>query len=114
MKPIFYILLISSALFAEGVSFWKIQKVKSNDSLNIRSKADHKSDKVSTIPFNEQCVKSHGCGKDLGFEAMMDMEEKEVKAFLAQAQEGWCYVEYKGNIGWVSQYYLAPSKAACK
>lgn len=114
MKPLFFILLISSALFAEGVAFWKVQKVKSNDSLNIRSKADHKSDKVSTIPFNGQCIKNHGCGKNLDFESMMNMEENEVKAFLAQAQEGWCYVEYKGKSGWVSQYYLTSDKTDCE
>ena len=114
MKPLFYILLISSALFAEGVSFWKVQKVRSNDTLNIRSKADHKSDKVSTIPFDEQCLKNHGCGKDLDFESMMSMQEAEVKVFLAQAQDNWCYIEYKGKLGWVSKYYLTPSQSACK
>lgn len=114
MKILFFTLLITSALFAESVSFWKVQKVKSNDSLNIRTEATHKSDKISSIPFNAQCVKNHGCGKDLDFESMMKMQEEEVKAFLAQAKEGWCYVEYKGKLGWVSQYYLSPSKTECK
>lgn len=114
MKNLFFVLLITSALFAEGTSFWKVQKVKSNDSLNIRSEANHKSENLSTIPFNAQCVKNHGCGKNLDFESMMNMQENEVKAFLAQAQEGWCYVEYKDKLGWVSQYYLSPSKAVCK
>ncbi len=108
------ILLLASSLFAENIAFWKIQKVKSNDSLNMRSKADHKSKKVSSIPYNAQCLKNHGCGKNISFEAMMNMEEEEVKAFLEQAQDEWCYVEYKGISGWVNQYYLSPSKSACK
>lgn len=107
-------LLLASSLFAKDASFSKVQKVKSNDTLSIRALSTHKSKKVSSIPFNAQCLKNHGCGKSIGLEAMMYMQEDEVKAFLSQAKEGWCYVEYKGKFGWVNQVYISPSKAECK
>ena len=107
-------LLISSVLLAENTSFWQVQKVKSNDVLNIRSKSDHTSKKVSIIPFNEACVKSHGCGKDIDLESMMYMQEVEVKAFLEQAKTGWCFIEYKGNRGWVNKKFLKASTKPCK
>ncbi len=114
MKSILFPLLITSALFADNVAFWQIQKVKSNDTLNIRTQATHKSDKVTSIPFSAQCVKNHGCGKDISLDAMMNMQEDEVKSFLQQAKEGWCYVEYEGKFGWANQYYLKPSSSECK
>ncbi len=113
MKSILFPLLITSSLLADSAAFWQIQKVKSNDSLNIRALADHTSDKVTTIPYNAQCVINHGCGKDIKLEAMMHMQEEEVKAFLEQAKEGWCYVEYEGQSGWANQYYLKASSAEC-
>lgn len=106
--------LITSSLHAEQIGFWQIQKVKKNDSLNIREKADHTSKKISSIPYNAQCVINHGCGKDIGFQAMMNMQEDEIKAFLSQAKDEWCYVEYKGKSGWSNSYYLKASKASCK
>lgn len=107
-------LLITSSLYAEQIGFWQVQKVKKNDSLNIREKASHTSKKVSSIPYSEQCVINHGCGKNIDFETMMNMQEDEIKAFLSQAKEEWCYVEYKGKSGWSNKYYLKASKKACK
>ena len=114
MKHILLILTISASLFAEGITYLKVQKVRSNDVLNIREKSTHESKKISSIPFNAQCVKSHGCGKDIDLVSMKDMQEEEIKAFLAQAKEEWCYVEQQGVFGWVNQYYLAPSTKECK
>jgi len=115
MKKILLLsLLVSSVLFAENTAFWQIQKVKSNDVLNMRSQSTHTSDKVSSIPFNETCVKNHGCGKDINLEAMMQMQESEVKAFLEQAKEGWCFVEYQGKKGWVNKKYLQTTTQTCK
>lgn len=107
-------LLITSSLYADQISFWQIQKVKSNDSLNIRAMATHKADKVATIAYNEQCVISHGCGKDIDLDSMMDMTEEQARAFLAQAKDGWCYIEHQGKTGWVNKVYLKESKATCK
>jgi len=114
MKLLLLPLFLASSLLAENVAFWQVQKVKSNDTLNIRSQSTHKSEKVTSIPYNAQCVKNHGCGKDINLEAMMHMQESEVKAFLDQAKEGWCFVEYKGKKGWVNQNYLKASTASCK
>jgi len=114
MKHTLLILAISASLFAEGITYFKVQKVKSSDVLNIREKSDYESKKISTIPFNAQCVKSYGCGKDIDLVVMMDMQEEEVAAFLSQAKEEWCYVEQAGTLGWVNNYYLAPSTKECK
>jgi len=114
MKLLLLPLLIASSLLAESIAYWQIQKVKSNDTLNIRSQSTHKSDKITSIPFNAQCVKNYGCGKDIDLEAMMHMQEAEVEAFLAQAKEGWCFVEYKGKKGWANQKYLKASTSSCK
>ncbi|PHR54690.1 MAG: hypothetical protein COA44_12430 [Arcobacter sp.] len=114
MKILLLAFLLTSALFAENVAFWQVQKVKSNDTLNIRSGSTHKSEKITSIPFNETCIKNYGCGKDIDLEAMMHMQEKDVKAFLDQAKEGWCYVGYKGEKGWVNKKYLKTSTKTCK
>ncbi len=106
--------LFLSAVYAEGTSYVQVQNVKKWDALNMREKADHTSKKVSSIPYNEQCVISHGCGKDISLEAMGNMQEDEIKLFLAQAQENWCYVTYKGTFGWVNKKYLSASTATCK
>ena len=106
--------LTTSSLYAEQISFWQVQKVKKNDSLNIREKASHTSKKVSSIPYNAQCVINHGCGKDIDFQAMMHMQEDEIKTFLSQAKEDWCYVEYDGKSGWSNKYYLKASGKICK
>ncbi len=107
-------LLLASSLFADQIDFYQIQKVKKNDSLNIRSLASHTSEKVGSIPSDAQCVKNNGCGKEIRFEALMHMQEAELKAFLAQAQPEWCYIEYEGSIGWVNQYYLEKSSSVCR
>lgn len=114
MKFLLLPLIIASSLLAENIAFWEIQKVKSNDSLNIRSHADHKSKKISSVPYNETCLINHGCGKNINFEAMMDMEEDDIKALLDQAKDDWCYVEYKGQKAWANKYYLKASSSTCK
>lgn len=107
-------LLLASSIFADGISFSDIQKVKSSDSLNIRAKADYKSKKISSIPANQTCIKNYGCGKDIAFEAILQMQEAEAEVFYTQAKKGWCYVEYKGVSGWVNKVYLQESKTQCK
>ncbi len=113
-KSILLSFLFLSAVYAEGISYVKVQNVKKWDTLNMREKADHTSKKVSSIPHNEQCVISHGCGKDISLEAMGNMQEDEIKQFLAQSKEGWCYVLYKDTFGWVNKKYLTESAATCK
>ncbi len=114
MKLLVLPLLLVSALLAENVAFWKVQKVFSWDALNIRKNADHTSEKIAQIPFDASCIVNHGCGKNIDFEAMGNMQEEEIKAFLAQSKEEWCYVEYDGNSGWVNSYYLTKSNAQCQ
>lgn len=116
MQPRFslFALLLSSSLFAQQIDFFKIQKVTTDDTLTIRSLASHTSEKVGSIPFDAQCVKNNGCGKEIRLEAMMQMEEEEINVFLAQAKPEWCYVEYDGKRGWVNQFYLKKSNAVCK
>ncbi len=92
MRLLILPLLLASSLIAENVSFWQITKVQSNDTLNIRAEATYKSAKVTSIPYNAQCVKNYGCGKDINFEAMLNMQEDEVKSFLAQAKEDYCFI----------------------
>jgi len=114
MKLILLPLMIASSLLAENVAFWEIQKVKANDTLNIRSLATYKSEKISSIPHNEKCVINHGCGKNISLEAMMDLQEDEIQIFLDQAKEDWCYVEYKGKKAWAKKHYLKASSSTCK
>jgi len=116
MKKSLFILplLILSAVYAEGTSYLQVQNVKAWDTLNMRENADHTSKKISSIPHNAQCVINYGCGKDISLEVMMHMQEEEVKLFLAQAKENWCYVAYKDKLGWVNKKYLKESTAKCK
>jgi len=113
MKKTFIFLLLGISLFAQN-NFLQVQKVRSTDGLNIREKADYTSKSLGKIPFNAQCVVSHGCGKNIDFEVMLNMQEEEIKAFLAQAKEEWCYVDFDGISGWSHAYYLIPSKIDCK
>ncbi len=106
--------LILSSLFAEGTSYVQVSNVKAWDALNIREKANHTSKKISSIPHDEKCVISHGCGKDITLEAMGNMQEDEIKLFLAQAKENWCYVAYENKFGWVNKKYLKANTQACK
>ncbi len=112
MKTILYLCLLVPALWAE-TTYWKVQKVKTWDSLNIRKNADHTSEKLGSIPADEQCIINHGCGKDISLDAMMEMEEDAIQRFLQQAKEDWCYIDYKGLKGWVNKRYLAHSQAPC-
>ena len=105
---------MSTALFAEGISYWQVNNVRSNDVLNIREKSDHKSAKVSAIPHNAKCVINYGCGKDITLDAMANMQEEEIKLFLDQSKENWCYVAYQNKVGWVNKKYLKESTAKCK
>ena len=131
MKTItlFLFLLLSSSLFAESletdetnttqnqvkrITFWQVQKVFSWDGLNIRKNADYTSKKIGQIPYNSTCIVNHGCGKDIDFTAMVNMQEEEIKAFLAQSKEEWCYIDHDGITGWAHSYYLTESEASCK
>jgi len=66
-----------------------VTKVASNDQLNIRRLATHKSEKVGSIPYNGHCVRKHSC------------------------QGKWCKVTYKGVTGWVNQTYLKKETWRC-
>ena len=114
MKVIFLLISLSAFIFAEQVNFLQVQKVRSNDILHIRAKADYTSESLGKIAHNAQCVVSHGCGKNIDFQAMMHMQESEIAAFLAQAKEEWCYIDYDGISGWSHSYYLTTSTADCK
>ncbi len=106
--------LVISSLYAEDTSYFEVKDVRSNDVLNIREKSDHKSKKISGIPSNAKCVISYGCGKDITLEAMGNMHEDEIKLFLGQSKENWCYVAYQNKIGWVNKKFLKESTAKCK
>lgn len=67
-----------------------ITRVKSNDHLNIRQKADHTSAKLGEIPYNAHCVRNHGC------------------------QGKWCKVSWQGTTGWVNQHYLTKETKGCR
>jgi hypothetical protein len=67
-----------------------ITRVKSNDQLNIRQKADHTSSKLGSIPYNAHCVRNHGC------------------------QGKWCKVSWQGTTGWVNQHYLKTETQSCR
>ncbi len=116
MRKTFLLLpfLVISSLYAGGISYFDVKDVKSNDVLNIREKADHKSKKISGIPYASKCVVSHGCGKDITLDAMKDMHEDEIKLFLAQSKENWCYVIYQNTAGWVNSKFLKESTSECK
>ena len=113
MKKLLLPLFLITTLFSDTVEFWEIQKVKSWDVLNIRSEANFTSKKVAGISYKETCLINHGCGQNIDLESMMHMDEEAVKAFLSQAKEDWCYVEYKGKKGWVSKHYLTKSTSTC-
>ena len=116
MKKILLLLpfLVISSLYAEGTSYFQVKDVKSNDVLNIREKSDYTSKKISSIPHNAKCVISYGCGKDITFEILGNMQEEEIKLFLAQSKENWCYVAYQTKVGWVNKKFLEESTAKCK
>lgn len=104
----------NTSVTPKRITFWQVQKVFSWDGLNIRNNADYTSKKVGQIPFDASCIVNHGCGKDIDFVAMGNMEEDEIKAFLGQSKEEWCYIDYDGISGWAHSYYLTESKAQCK
>lgn len=108
------IFALTSSLYAQTASFWQVQKVKSWDKLNIREKANHTSNKIGSIAYNDTCIINHGCGKNIDFQAIKDMEEVEIQLFLSQSKENWCYIESNSIYGWVNSYYLKKSTAVCK
>jgi len=114
MKKFALLLTLAGLLMAENSQYFQIKKVKANDVLNIREKADYKSKKVGEIKPTETCIISHGCGKSIDFEAMKHMEEVEIQLFLSQAKNNWCYVEHKNITGWVNNFYLEESKSTCR
>ncbi len=114
MKTLTLLFVLSISLFAQNITYLQVHNVKSTDALNIREKADHTSKKLSSIPYTEKCVINYGCGKDITLEAMGNMHEQEIKDFLAQSKENWCYIKYNKTAGWVNNKYLKPSTASCK
>ena len=124
-KTVLSLLLLTSALFAETIEstdsnsstrikFWQVQKVFSWDGLNIRAYSDYEKKKIGQIPHNAKCIVNHGCGKDIDFQTMGNMQEGEIEAFLGQAAEQWCYIDYDGISGWVNSYYLKESTSQCQ
>ncbi len=106
--------LLVSSLYAEEITYFEVKDVKSYDVLNIREKADHTSKKISGIAHNAQCVVSYGCGKDITLEAMGNMHEEEIRLFLNQSKENWCYITYQDKVGWVNKKFLKKSTGECK
>lgn len=63
-------------------SWVKVVNVKSNDSLNIRQKANYKTKKMGSIAYNASCIKRFSCnGK-------------------------WCNIQAGSVTGWVHRNYL--------
>jgi len=71
-----------------STAWYKVIKVKANDSLNMRQKAHHKGKKVAQLAYNANCIKRLSCkGK-------------------------WCEIEHNAQAGWVHKNYLAPIDAS--
>ncbi|NRA19463.1 MAG: SH3 domain-containing protein [Oceanospirillaceae bacterium] len=69
---------------ASSDNWFKVIQVKSDDSLNVRQKANYKSLKTGTLAYNASCIKRIVCnGK-------------------------WCKIEHQSLIGWVHNSFLAP------
>ena len=74
-------------------AYFEVTGVASWDVLNMRAKADYRSNKVGTIPYNGKCVRSLG-------------QSAKVGKYL------WIKVEYQSATGWVNSHFLKPS-ASC-
>jgi len=90
---------------ADGPDYWRVHDVESNDVLNIRKEADHRSEKVGEIPADGQCIKNLGCVGGLTFEEFTNLSEAE-KDKILKKRPRWCQIEYKGIKGWVAGPYL--------
>jgi len=86
-----YLLLGIGVLQAADAGVYKIQRVSSDDSLNMRSIAGTKGAIVGTIPFNGTGIVSSGHEEKLGTST-------------------WAEIHWSGKSGWVNKYYLAADK----
>ena len=90
---------------ADGPDYWKVQKVRSNDVLNMRVEPNWQSNKVGEIPYNGTCLKTLECVGGLTFEEFTTLSEAEQKKIMKKRPR-WCKVKFKDTTGWVSGKYL--------
>lgn len=78
------------------VRYYKVVNVRSDDVLNMRSAASHRSRKVGHIPHHEDCL------------------PKLDQSYASNSQK-WIMVQYNNIKGWVNSYYLKKmSKSTCQ
>ncbi len=93
---------------ADGPDCYKVIKVLSDDTLNIRDKPSSKGKKVGEIPYNGNGLKNLGCAempadlRALAFES--NFEAKEYKQW--RNKHYWCKIQHKETIGYVHGNYL--------
>jgi len=97
---IIYLLLISSlpittAVIANDKPLQQITKVKSSDTLNLRSKPGIKSAVVTRIPADADSISLLGEKTSIG-------------------ETVWVNINWQGKQGWVSQYFLKPMLVEAK
>ncbi|MBN1997678.1 ankyrin repeat domain-containing protein [candidate division KSB1 bacterium] len=71
--------------------WYDVIQVESWDVLNIRIRADYRSTKVGTIPYNGKCVKNMHQTQTVG-------------KYL------WMKIQYNGVTGWVNSHFLTPAQ----
>lgn len=90
---------------ADGPDHWQVHGVAAGDVLNIRQKADPKSEKIGEIPPDGQCIKNIRCVGGLTFKEFSTLSEPEKKK-IEKGRPRWCLIEYSGVTGWVNGRYL--------
>jgi hypothetical protein len=71
-------------------NWFDVANVESWDTLNMRVRADYRSDKTGTIPYNAKCVRNLGQTTKVG-------------------RYVWIKVEYHSATGWVNSHFLKPA-----
>ncbi len=90
---------------ADGPDYWQVQKVCSDDVLNIREKFNWKSKKVGEILYNGKCIQNLGCICGLTLHEFTELSKAEQEKILRKRPR-WCKINYRGVEGWVSGRYL--------
>ena len=88
-------LLVTNPIIANDKPLHQITKVQPSDTLNLRSKPGVKSDVIARIPANADSISLLG-GK------------------ISVGETVWLKINWKGQQGWVSQYFLKPMPMEAK
>ncbi|MBU2709099.1 SH3 domain-containing protein [Zooshikella marina] len=95
---------------ADGPDFWEVHSVAANDRLNIRQQPSWQSNKLGSIPPNEQCLPNIECTGGMTFQEATTLSESEKDA-LRKQRPRWCKIRYQGITGWVAAKYLRESSS---